>query len=102
MIRRLVEVHYFQARARPVAAQIRFWLRELRTPQLLVEVSQLHRILCGRLALTRPLLVLAAAGKMKELEQAIMAEESLERERDRLYWAPLVAELEELRHSQGR
>jgi hypothetical protein len=101
MIRRLVEVNYFQARTRPEAAQIRFWLLELRTPQLLVEISQRHRIVCGRLASTRPLLALASAGKMKELEQALLAEESLERERDRLYWTPLVAELEGLRHSRS-
>ncbi|HET7293213.1 MAG TPA: hypothetical protein VFM88_12370, partial [Vicinamibacteria bacterium] len=36
MIRRLVEAHYFQHREQATAAQVRFWLRELRTPELLV------------------------------------------------------------------
>jgi hypothetical protein len=35
---------------------------------------------------------------MDQLEHALKAEESLERERDRLYWLPLRAELQRLRH----
>lgn len=98
MIRRLVEAHYFQNRAKPNPAQIRFWLHELRTSQLLVEVAQRHTLLCRRLVSTRPLLAQAAFGKMEELERALVAEESAERERDRRYWLPLHAELEILRH----
>jgi hypothetical protein len=100
MIRRLVEAHYFQNRARPNPAQIRFWLQELRTPQLLVEVAQRHPRLCRRLVSTRPLLSHATLGKLKELEPALMAEESTEREQDRQYWLPLRAELEKLRHAR--
>jgi hypothetical protein len=100
MIRRLVEAHYFQNSAKPNPAQIRFWLQELRTPQLLVEVAQRHTLLCRRLASTRPLLAHAALGKMKELERALTAEESAERERDWRYWLPLRAELEKLRHAR--
>src|ERR1017187_3129058 len=37
MIRRLVEAHYFQHSAKAGAAQIKFWLLELRTPQLLMD-----------------------------------------------------------------
>ena len=46
---------------------------------------------------TRPLLVHGALGEMEELERALTAEESAERERDRRYWLPLRAELEKLR-----
>ena len=49
---------------------------------------------------TRPLLAHAALGKMEELERALMAEESVERERDRQYWLPLRAELEKLRYAR--
>ncbi len=35
MIRRLVEAHYFEHHANPKPAQVRFWMRELRTPDLL-------------------------------------------------------------------
>ena len=98
MIRRLVEAHYFQNRTKPNPAQIRFWLQELRTPQLLVEVAQRHTALCRRLVSKRPLLAHAAIGEMKELERALMVEESAEREQDWQYWLPLKAELEKLRH----
>jgi hypothetical protein len=100
MIRRLVEAHYFQNNARPNPAQIRFWLLELRTPQLLVEVAQRHTMLCRRLASKRPLLAHAAPGQTSDLERALAAEESAERERDRTYWLPLRAELEKLRHAR--
>ncbi len=100
MIRRLVEAHYFQNIAKPDPAQIRFWFQELRTPQLLVEVAQRQTIVCRRLVSTRPLLAHAALGKMEELERALMAEESVERERDRQYWLPLRAELEKLRYAR--
>jgi hypothetical protein len=48
MIRRLVEAHYFSQNAKPSAAQIKFWLQELRTPQLLIELAQAHFALCRR------------------------------------------------------
>ena len=100
MIRRLVEAHYFQNNARPNPAQIRFWLLELRTPQLLVEVAQRYTMLRRRLASKRPLLAHAAPGQTSDLERALAAEESAERERDRTYWLPLRAELEKLRHAR--
>ena len=98
MIRRLVEAHYFQRRDRSNPAQVKFWLRELRTPQLLVELAQTHPRLCRQLAPGRPLLASAVLGRAAKLEAALLAEETAERERDRLYWLPLRKELEQLRH----
>lgn len=100
MIRRLVEAHYFQHSTKPNPAQIRFWLQELRTPQLLIEVAQRHTLLTRRLAARRPLLAGAALGQSEELERGLMAEETVEREQDRRYWLPLKAELEILRHAR--
>ena len=100
MIRRLVEAHYFQNSVKPNPAQIRFWLQELRTPELLMELAQRHTTLCRRLVSKRPLLAHAALGEMKKLERALMAEESIERKLDRQYWLPLRAELEKLRHTK--
>ncbi len=37
---------------------------------------------------------------MKALQQALLAEETAERERDRQYWLPLRTELEKLRHAR--
>ncbi len=98
MIRRLVEAHYFQHRTRPAPAQIRFWLQELRTSELLLDVARSHPAPCRRLAAKRPLLAHAAGGQVRKLEQALAAEETAERELDRDYWRPLRAELERLRH----
>jgi len=100
MIRRLVEAHYFAPRKKINAAQIRFWLLELRTPQLLIEAARLHPLACQHMVAKRPLLALALAGDQATLEQALQAEEAVEREQDRQYWAPLFAELAKLRHAK--
>ena len=100
MIRRLVEAHYFQNSAKPNPAQVRFWLEELRTPQLLIEIALRHTLLARRMAAKRPSLAHAALGRFEELEHALTAEEAVEREKDRRYWLPLKAELEKLRHAK--
>jgi hypothetical protein len=100
MIQRLVEAHFFQHRDKPTAAQINFWLRELRTPELLVELARTHPVLCRRLTSRRPLLAVAVSGSSAELEKALRDEENAERERDKLYWLPLRHELEKLRHAR--
>jgi hypothetical protein len=100
MIRRLLEAHYFQHRARPNPAQIRFWLRELRTPEILLELARRQPATCRRLVLMRPLLVHALAGRPDKLELALVAEAMAERERDRQYWLPLKVELGKLRHAR--
>ena len=99
MIRRLVEAHYFQNRAKPNPAQVRFWLQELRTPEILMELAKRHALLCRRLLPGRPLLAHAEDGRTTELERELIVEESAERDRDRRYWLPLRAELEKLRHA---
>jgi hypothetical protein len=100
MIRRLVEAHYFENSARPKPAQIRFWFHELRTPELLLELARGHPAICRRLAKQRTLLVHAQTGKAEALAQALVAEETAERQRDREYWLPLRRELEKLRHAK--
>ena len=102
MIRRLVEAHYFQHRGKPTTAQITFWLRELRTPALLVEIAGRRTGLCRRLIPKRPLLAAAAARQVDELERALREEETAERERDKRHWLPLRKELEKLRHATAR
>jgi hypothetical protein len=98
MIRRLVEAHYFQNVTQPTVAQVRFWFRELRTPELLVELAQTHPAQCRRLTATRPLLVDAIAGNAQRLERSLQREEAAERQRDKRHWLPLLKELEKLRH----
>ncbi len=102
MIRRLVEAHYFQHRRGATRAQVRFWLRESRTPEVLVELAQSNAALARRLAAARPLLGHAIAGNRAGLDRALAAEAATERERDRIYWLPLRRELEALRHRPGK
>jgi hypothetical protein len=100
MIRRLLEAHYFQNQTKPNSTQIRFWFQELRTPELLVELAARYPTVCRRLVRLRPVLVHVQPGKMAELEQGLLTEESAERQRDKEYWLPLRRELEKLRHAR--
>jgi len=100
MIRRLVEAHYFQHCEKPDSARIKFWLLELRTPELLIELARTHTGLCRRLTPRRRLLAHAALGKVGKLEQSLQTEETAERKKDKLYWLPLLEELEKLRHAK--
>jgi hypothetical protein len=102
MIRRLVEAHFFRHRGSPNRAQVRFWLLELRTPELLLEVAQRFPGVCRRLCRQRPLLAQAASKRLAGVAEALRAEEALERLRDRDYWAPLKRELETMRHARAR
>jgi hypothetical protein len=100
MIRRLLEAHYFQHRPAPNPAQIRFWLLEMRTPELLLELAGNHAAACRRLAGKRPLLLHAIRGSKAALERALGREERMEREKDRRYWRPLRKELETMRRKR--
>jgi hypothetical protein len=100
MVRRLVEVNYFANCERPGPEQIRFWLRELRTPELLIELAEKQGRLPISLIRKRPLLKFAKPENGQVLAGALLEEEKLEREADRQYWLPLRAELEKLRRAR--
>jgi hypothetical protein len=97
MLRRLLEAHYFQNRENPTSAQVKFWLLELRTPELLIEVARSHGRVCRRLVSTRPLLTHALSGNLDDLGRGLRFEQQAEQTTDRLYWQPLREELERLR-----
>jgi hypothetical protein len=100
MVRRLIEAHYFGHRERAAAAQVRFWLQELRTPELLVETARRWPGAWKAQKRHRALLALARPGGESELAEALVREEWAEREADARYWQPLKAELERLRHDR--
>ena len=79
MIRRLVEVHYFGNRESAHPAQRRFWLMELRTPELLIELASIHPNELRRFKRKRLLLGLAQTGNESALADAILEEERAER-----------------------
>ncbi|HEY3412092.1 MAG TPA: hypothetical protein VGM51_03435 [Armatimonadota bacterium] len=99
MLRRLLEAHYFANREAASPAKVDFWLKELRTPDLLVEVAQRYRDSAGLMLEARPLLSRAIAGDVRGVENLLRSEEDEERRSDREYWKPLSIELELLRHA---
>jgi hypothetical protein len=96
MIRRLIEADHAATNA-PSTAQIGFWLREARTPGLLIELSKQYREIAEQIFSTRPLLKDALAGEEARLEHSLLLEELAERQRDKDYWLPLKRELESMR-----
>ena len=100
MLRRLVEAHYFENCDKPHRGHVQFWLRELRTPELLLDIGRQFPTTAKRLLTLRPLLQHAFAGNLTALESALQTEERAERETDREYWKPLKAELESLRRAR--
>ena len=100
MVRRLVEADYFRFRQAPTPAQATFWLRELRTPALLIEAAASHPGRAGELMAERPLLSPALAGEEPAVAAGLEAEERRERDLDRAYWQPLREELERLRRER--
>lgn len=95
MIRRLAEANYFAHRDQPTPEQTAFWLQELRTPELLVELVREAPVEAA--ASTRPAVTAARSGDLAVIGRALRDEEDQERERDRAYWRPLRLELEQLR-----
>jgi hypothetical protein len=100
MIRRLVEAHYFEHSADPTKEQVHFWLKELRSPMLLIECTSRWSGDCMQQVEVRPLLHYALAHDEPALESALAAEEQVERTRDKEYWLPLRKELEDMRRSR--
>jgi len=97
MIRRLLEADYRLRRSRPNELDVQFWLLEIRTPELLIELARDFPTAQRSLTSMRPLLAHADVQTQQLLERELVEEELAERERDRGYWAPLKKELEQLR-----
>jgi hypothetical protein len=101
MIRRLVEVDYQNRPARPPRRQVQFWLREARTPALLLELCRRYPGTACKLARSRPLLSSILSNNTEDLDESLRAEEQALRLADRAYWQPLREELFRWR-TQGR
>jgi hypothetical protein len=100
MIRRLIEADRIACRDEADPGQVAFWLREGRTPELLIDLARSHRELAREIALmARPLLSAVIEEDESAIENGLAEEERSERALDRAYWTPLKRELEELRHA---
>jgi hypothetical protein len=100
MIRALLEANYFANRNSPTPERIEFWLTEMRTPELLMEVAGRQGSEAERLIPERALLRPALDRDLIVLTTMLRQEEMREREADAAYWRPLKAELERLRHER--
>ncbi len=98
MIARLVEAHVAQNRDHPSPEQIRFWLTEARTPELLSEL--VRRFPDEAVGAGRPAVEAAARGDEAGCRAALQEEERREREADEAYWRPRIRELEAMRHEK--
>lgn len=100
MIRRLLERSYLTGENEAAPEQRRFWLMELRTPELLLQLAQAASAEAAEAAKTRAAVAAALRDDPAAVEAALLAEEARERQADREYWAPLKRELETLRHQR--
>lgn len=100
MVRRLIEADYFAEQDQPTREKIEFWLRELRTPGLLIETAEAHDEIAYAIEIDRPLIKFARNGDEISLVKALLDEENAVREADRQYWRPLKAELEQIRRDR--
>jgi hypothetical protein len=100
MVQRLLEAHWFQNQTSPTPARIDFWLRECRTPELLVDIAGRFPVAADRLQALRPALAAALQNDIETTEHALDQERLAEMAADKAYWAPLRQELERLRHLQ--
>jgi len=94
MIGRLMERSYFTRDDAVTPEQAGFWLRELRTAELLIEASIAWPEIAQTVESERPAVRAAIGGDVSVVAIAIEEEERAERLRDREYWAPLKIELE--------
>jgi hypothetical protein len=100
MIQRLIEAHWFQHRTEPTPQRIEFWLRECRTPEILLELAALFPAKTAALQPFRAVLSAAVLNDIAALDRQLDAERLAEVAADKAYWQPLREELERLRQSR--
>jgi len=96
----LVEAHYRALGGAPTPERVAFWLGESRTPERLIGLAQRFPNEARAQTSRHPLLQFAVAGAGEALRTALDAEARAEQAKDRAYWAPLKAELEDFRRAE--
>lgn len=96
MIRRLVDAHYQQFSSAADEKQVRFWLAESRSPELLRRVADRYPDQLRAMVSERPLLQAVIAADDVAVHAGLPQEEAAERTADQEYWRPLRSELESL------
>jgi hypothetical protein len=102
MIRRLLDSHYDEFRTQPTEDRVRFWLRESRTPEVLIAIAAGYPVLVREVMKIRPLLVETLSASRTALRQELAKEEAAEKLADEQYWRPLKRELESIRMNRRK
>ena len=97
MIGRLMERSYFTRGDIVTPELAEFWLRELRTAELLIEAAVAWPEIAQTVQSERPAVAAAVGGDVSLVDIALEEEERAERLKDREYWQPLKLELEQAR-----
>lgn len=98
MLKRLVEIDILNTK-KPTLSNIKWWLTECRTPELLIQLSEKYPRVIKQCLKKRALLKYAIRKNPRKLSSLLLKEENAEREKDKLYWSPLIKELEILRRT---
>ena len=101
MIQRLIEAHWFQHRSEPTPQRIDFWLRECRTPEILLELAARFPAETATMQPSRAVLAPAVRNDLDGLEHQLQEEMLSEVAADKTYWQPLRLQLEQLRRSKS-
>lgn len=102
MVRRLIEADYHRQSSAPTRSRIVFWLREVRTSELLIELCRRYAGTARKVRSARPALRPALRGDRTAVDRALEAEQEMYRALDRRYWKVLRAELAEWRRGRSR
>lgn len=100
MLSRLVNNDILLHGSRPRKGDVSWWLRECRSPEILIRLVEEHPKHAEHSARTRSLIRLAIIGNETALTAALAEEEALERQKDRNYWSPLLKQLERMRRER--
>lgn len=98
MIRRVAEVNYMSNQKSPTPEHVSFWLRELRTAELLLDVVRARPDEARKFSDQRPLLATITPENVESgtLANSLRAEEEVERSVDTNYWRPFKERLTQL------
>jgi len=90
MIRRLIEAHFDQFASEPNDRMIQFWLRESRSPAMLVKIAQSHPQFLQDAPLQRPWIRNIPNMSPEEKQLELKVEEERERKLDADYSVSVV------------
>jgi hypothetical protein len=99
-IRLLMERSWFTLAEPPPPSEIDFLLRELRTPELLIDAVVRFPSAAQEIAPHRVDVQAALNGDIEQVSLALRIEQDEAMRRDRLWWEPLKRELEQFRHQR--